>query len=54
MYPVDYLHEDKYFLYNKFSVIVCLNMQMRYYLLKYALICIHFQKQKSEHWIKPG
>ena len=29
-------------------------MQIRHYLLKYALICIHLKKTKSEYWIKPG
>jgi len=35
-------------MYYKFSVIECLNMQIRHYLIKYALI------YKSEHWIGPG
>ena len=38
-------------LYYEFSEVVCLNMQMRHYLIKYALICIHFQ---NIHRIKPG
>jgi len=30
-------------------------MQMRHYVIKYALICIYLKKKtKSEYWIKPG
>ena len=32
-------------MYYKFSVIECLNMQIRQYLIKYALICIYFKKR---------
>jgi len=31
-----------------------LNMQMWIHLIKYALICMIFTEQKSEHRIKPG
>ena len=31
------------FLYYEFSEIVCLNMQMNHYPIKYVLIFIHFQ-----------
>ena len=30
-------------MYCKFSVIFCLNMLIRLYLIKYALICIYFE-----------
>ena len=30
-------------MYCKFSVILCLNMLIRLYLIKYALICIYFE-----------
>ena len=40
--PVDFLHV---FLYYKFCEIVYLYVQMRHYLIKYALLCIHFQNK---------
>ncbi len=36
--------------YYKFSEMLCLTIQIRHYLMKYALISIHFQK--SEHCLK--
>ena len=29
--PVDYLHQNNYFLYYKFSEMLCLNMQISYF-----------------------
>lgn len=37
-------------LYHRFSEIVCLNMQSRYYLIKCALICTHFQN-RNKHFL---
>jgi len=33
-------------MYCKFSVILCLNILIRLYLIKYALICIYFEVTK--------
>jgi len=41
--PVDYTHKKEKKMYCKFSVILCLNMLIRLYLLKYVLICIYFE-----------
>ncbi len=38
----DYIDNCKHFLYYKFSKMLGLDMQMSHYLMKYALICIHF------------
>jgi len=29
-------------------------MQITHYLIKYALICIHYSTHLLEYWIKPG
>lgn len=35
----------QYILYYKISEMLCLNMEMRLYLIKNALICIHYQNR---------
>jgi len=51
---ITYIKMRKIYIYYKFSVIECLNMQIMHYLIKYALICIYKKPPKSEYWIKPG